>query len=197
MSDHKSKFSLLAVDDEPSVLSALKRVFSKDDDEIHTAQSGQDALALLRKVRIDAALLDLKMPGMDGLTLLKEVKENHPAIMVIMLTGHGGVKEAVESIKLGAVDFLEKPFSPEGLRARVAQLRQIWELREENRKLKARMEFRFGFDRLVGNSMVILKLKQMIAQRTGGIQPIIGKEGGRNSKCDIPPKIGGVCYFIK
>jgi DNA-binding NtrC family response regulator len=68
-------------------------------------------------MRIDAALLDLKMPGMDGLTLLKEVRKNYPAIMVIMLTGQGGVKEAVEAIKLGAVDFLEKPLSPEGLRA--------------------------------------------------------------------------------
>ncbi|MCP5050190.1 MAG: sigma-54 factor interaction domain-containing protein, partial [bacterium] len=62
------------------------------------------------------------------------------------------------------VDFLEKPFSPEGLLARVAQLHQIWELSEENRKLKEEIEFQFGFNRLVGNSLSILKLKQVITQ---------------------------------
>jgi len=152
------------VDDEREVLSSLKRVFFDDDYHIHTARNGQDALELLGKVSIDAALIDLKMPGMDGLTLLKEIRKGYPAIMVMMLTGYGGVKEAVEAIKLGAVDFLEKPFSPEGLRARVAQLHQIWELKEGNRKLRAKIEFEFGFDRLVGNSTAILKLKAMIAQ---------------------------------
>lgn len=65
-------------------------------------------------VRIDAAFIDLKMPGMDGLALLKELRNDFPQIMSIILTGHGGIKEAVAAIKLGAVDFLEKPFSPEG-----------------------------------------------------------------------------------
>jgi len=152
------------VDDEPEVLSSLKRVFFEDDYHIHTARNGQDALELLGKVRIDAALIDLKMPGMDGLALLKEIRKGYPAIMIMMLTGYGGVREAVEAIKLGAVDFLEKPFSPEGLRARVAQLHKIWELKEENRNLRVRIEFEFGFNRLVGNSTAMLKLKQMIAQ---------------------------------
>lgn len=152
------------VDDEREVLSSLKRVFFEDDYHIHTARNGQDALELLEKVRIDAALIDLKMPGMDGLTLLKEIRKGYPAIMIMMLTGYGGVREAVEAIKLGAVDFLEKPFSAEGLCARVAQLHQIWELKEENRNLRAKIEFEFGFDRLVGNSTAILKLKQVIAQ---------------------------------
>ena len=152
------------VDDEPNVLSVLKRTFTGDDYDIHAAPSGREALELLRDVRIDGALIDLIMPGMDGLTLLKEIRKDYPHIMTIMLTGYGGVKEAVEAIRLGAVDFLEKPFEPEKLQARVAQLYQIWELREENRDLRARMEFQFGFDQLVGNSTAMLKLKQTIAQ---------------------------------
>jgi len=163
-STRPSKFSLLMVDDEPAVLSSLKRVFFEEDHDIHTAGSGEDALALLEKVRIHAALIDLKMPGMDGLALLQEIRKRYPGLMVIMLTGHGGIKEAVEAIKLGADDFLEKPFSPEGLRARVGQLRHIWELTEENRALRHKIESHFTFERLVGNSTPMLGLKETIAQ---------------------------------
>jgi DNA-binding NtrC family response regulator len=164
MEKAESTFSLLMVDDEPAVLASLKRVFSKDNYRIHTAHSGLDALDLLGKVRIDAALIDMKMPGMDGLALLTKMRKKYPQIMVIMLTGHGGVKNAVEAIKLGAVDFLEKPFSNEGLHARMVQLHQIWELKEENRSLKAHIQFEFGYDRLVSNSTAMLKLKRLIAQ---------------------------------
>ncbi len=159
-----SSFSLLLVDDEKDILTLLERVFSIDHYAIHTAGSGEEALALLDTVKIDAALIDLRMPGMDGLTLLKELRKREPAVMVMMLTAHGGIREAVESIKQGAVDFLEKPFSPERLRTRVWQLYRIWELREENRDLRARIKFRFGFDQLVGNSTVMLRLKETIAQ---------------------------------
>jgi len=158
------KFTLLAVDDESSVLSSLKRLFFEDDYQIYTAGSGGEALGLLKKMSVDAALIDLKMPGMDGLTLLREMRKANYQVLTIMLTGHGSIKEAVEAIKLGAVDFIEKPYSPEGLHARLAQLYQIWELKEENRKLRSRIESQFDFDRLVGNSKVMLNLKRLIAQ---------------------------------
>jgi DNA-binding NtrC family response regulator len=164
MNNPQRKFSLLLVDDEPQVLSVLREIFSKQGYHTHTALSGEDALLLLGKARIDAALIDLKMPGIDGLSLLKLVREKYPAIMAIILTGYGGANDAVQAIKLGAVDFLEKPFSPEGLRARVAQLHKIWELREQNRNLRAKMRFRFGFNQLVGNSTPMLRLKEMITQ---------------------------------
>jgi len=164
MSNDRDTFSLLIVDDESAVLSSLKRVFLDEEYQIHTAQSALEALALIGRVRIDAALIDLKMPDMDGLALLEELNKGYPLIMVIMLTGHGGVQKAVDAVKLGAVDFLEKPYEPERLRARVAQLHRIWQLGEENRKLKDEIEFHFGFEKLVGNSTAILKLKQMIVQ---------------------------------
>lgn len=164
MNNAQSKFSLLLVDDEPQVLSVLKEIFSKEGYHTHTALSGHDALAVLGKVRVDAALIDLKMPGMDGLSLLKEIRKSYPLIMVIILTGYGGVNDAVEAMKFGAVDFLEKPLSPDALRARVAQPHKIWELREENRNLRDKLEFQFGFDQLVGNSTPMLKLEEMITQ---------------------------------
>jgi DNA-binding NtrC family response regulator len=164
MRPDEARFSLLLVDDEPIVLSLLRDIFSQENYQIYTALNSLDALGFLENVQIDAALIDFKMPGMDGLALLKEIRQTYPAIMVIMLTGHGGIREAVKAIKLGAVDFLEKPFSPEGLRARVAQLYRIWELKQENRALRAKMEFQFGFDQLVGNSTAILKVKGTVVR---------------------------------
>jgi DNA-binding NtrC family response regulator len=144
-----------------------------NDYQIQTAGSGEEALELLKKFRVDAALIDLKMPGMDGLTLLREMRKANDPIMAIMLTGHGSIKEAVAAVKLGAVDFIEKPYSPEGLHARVAQLHQIWELKEENRALRSRIESRFDFDRLVGNSKVMLNLKRLIAQVSPDDAPVL------------------------
>jgi DNA-binding NtrC family response regulator len=171
ISDHK--FSLLMVDDEPSVLSSLKRVFFEDDFQIYTAGNGENALELLKKFKIDAALIDLKMPGMDGLSLMREMRKNYPQVSVIMLTGHGSIREAVKAVKLGAADFLEKPYTPEALRARMAQLHQIWNLKEENRRLRNMVEFKFGFDQLIGNSTAMLKLKQLIVQVGPNNAPIL------------------------
>jgi len=164
MDDASSQFSLLLVDDEASQISMLRRIFLDDPYEIHTASNGKEALSVLKEEIIHAALIDLKMPKMDGLALLKIMKKDHPVVMPIMLTGYGSIKEAVTAVKLGAVDFLEKPFEPEGLRARVAQLQRIWKLSEENRKLKEEIEFQFGFEKLVGNATTILELKQIVVQ---------------------------------
>ncbi|HEA66548.1 MAG TPA: sigma-54-dependent Fis family transcriptional regulator [Desulfobacterales bacterium] len=164
MNSNRTQFSLLVVDDDPVVLSLLKEVFSEDDYHLHTSSSGMDALDLMQKTKIDVALIDWKMPGMDGITLLKEIKNNYPSVRVIMITGEGGINEAVEAMKQGADDFLEKPFSITSLKARVRQLYHIWELKEENQKLRNKIEFKFGFNRLVGNSTPILNLKQLIVQ---------------------------------
>ncbi len=161
----KEELKILIVDDNEKDLKLLEiRLTQLGFRNVVKAMEGTEALELARKHLPDLIFLDFMMPGMDGLTLLKEVKNIFPQIMVIMITGYGGVKEAVEAIKLGAIDFLEKPFSHEVFRARVAQVHQIWELREENRKLKAKMEFQFRFDPLVGNSTTMLKLKQLITQ---------------------------------
>ena len=160
----EAKFTLLFVDDDPHMLSILGDVFSKEGYQSYSADSGQEALSLLNKDRIDVALIDLMMPHMDGFTLFEKIKKDYPETMVIMLTGQGGIKEAVAAIKMGAVDFIEKPVNSDGLRARVSQLYRIWELKRENRNLKHRLKFHFGFEDLIGNTRVMLKLKEMITQ---------------------------------
>ena len=158
MSSLQSKFSFLIVDDDPGVISVLKSAFSDTSYQIYTAMNGKSALALMEKVRIDATLIDLVMPGMDGITLLKEIKKDYPETMAIMLSGYGCIETAVKAVKLGAVDFLEKPISHEGLRFCLAQLYEKWKAKQENRNPGAKIESRFGYDELVGSSTVVKKL---------------------------------------
>lgn len=158
------RFTLLIVDDEAAVLAALKRVFRKSPYDLHTAENGLAALEIMRRTPIDAALVDLMMPEMDGMALLEQIRARWPAVQVVILTGHGGVQEAVAAIKLGAVDFLQKPFEEENLLARMEQLHRIWRLEQENRRLRATIEINFGFDQLAGQADAMLNLKKMILQ---------------------------------
>ena len=163
----RPQFSLLMVDDEPQVLTSLKRVFRKAPYKIHTAENGLKALELLNECRVDAALVDLMMPGMSGLELLEQIRKQWPGIHVVILTGFGGVKEAVEAIQMGAVDFLQKPYEPETIEARMNQIYHIWALEQENQRLRDKVQFQFGYEQLIGNSSAMLKLKQMILQVAG------------------------------
>jgi DNA-binding NtrC family response regulator len=164
MAEARQNFELLIVDDEPQMRKLLERVFVDQGYRVHSTSSGPEALELMKTIRIDAALIDLIMPEMDGLTLLERMLAQEPQIKIIMMTGHGGVEEAVAAIKSGASDFIKKPFLSEEARSRVAQLYRAWELEEENRRLKQEIQRRFGFHHLVGNSTSMLKLKEMITR---------------------------------
>jgi DNA-binding NtrC family response regulator len=157
-------FRMVCVDDEPKHLSAMRRLFRSKPYELLIATSGEEALALLARRSVHAALIDLKMPGMDGLSLLRLVRDRYPQVKAIMLTGHGGIESAVEAIRLGAVDYLEKPIEPESLIARVGQLHQIWSLETENQRLRAQSQIDTGFETLVGNAPALQELKRMIVR---------------------------------
>jgi len=163
----RPQFSLMLVDDEPAVLASLKRVFRGAPYKIHTAENGIKALELLQEHKVDAALVDLLMPEMSGLELLERICKQWPWIHVVILTGTGGVKEAVEAIQMGAVDFLQKPFENETIEARMNQIFHIWSLEQENQRLREKVQFQFGYDQLIGNSTAMLKLKKMIMQVAG------------------------------
>ncbi len=159
----QDKFNLLCVDDDPAILRLLENIFKKEGYRIYLAKDAAEALGLIQDVRIDAALVDYMMPDTDGLSLLKTIHEAYSSTMVIIITGHGGVDEAIQAIKLGAVDFLEKPFSIEGIRSRVDNLYQIWRLRSDNLKQRETAALQFDFDQLIGDSPRMLKLKERIA----------------------------------
>jgi DNA-binding NtrC family response regulator len=158
------RFALLLVDDEPTILSTLIRVFRKCPYDLHTAENGLVALQVLGQTPIDAALIDLMMPKMNGMELLAELRKAYPHVQAMIVTGYGGVQEAVAAVKMGAVDFLQKPFQDESLVARVEQLYRMWLLEQENKRLKEQVQFHFTFDQMIGNAAATHQLKKMILQ---------------------------------
>jgi len=104
-----SNLHLLLVDDEERFLSTTRILLEKRGVSVQTATNGQDALKTLKEKHLDVVVLDVKMPGMDGVEVLRRIKRDHPLIEVIMLTGHASVESAVEGLKLGAFDYVMKP----------------------------------------------------------------------------------------
>jgi len=162
--DTRHRFTLLIVDDDQDVQNAMRRYFGRAPYRLLFANNGEGALDTLSRNSVSLMLLDLKMPGMDGLEVLRAVMAERPELKVIMLTGHGGVQEAVAAMKLGAVDFFEKAISPDVLKKKVDQLHAMWQLEQENRLLRDRLDARFTFEGLIGESPPMLKLKDMIAR---------------------------------
>ena len=117
-----SHVRLLLVDDEERFLATTRILLEKRGVEnIHTATNGSDALRILRNERIDVVVLDVKMPGMDGVEVLRRIKQEHPLAEVIMLTGHASVESAVEGLKLGAFDYVMKPIDIPDLLVKIEQ----------------------------------------------------------------------------
>jgi DNA-binding NtrC family response regulator len=115
---------LLLIDDEEAFVKALGKRLSIRDVAVVSAYSGEEGLAQLNQdPEIDVVLLDVKMPGMDGIETLREIKRSHPIVEVIMLTGHATVESAIEGMKLGAFDYLMKPCDLEELVVKVEDAR--------------------------------------------------------------------------
>jgi len=109
------KTRVLLVDDEEQFVDALSERLALRDYEITTSLNGEDALEKIRQYNYDVVILDVAMPGTDGIEVLREIKKLKPLTEVIMLTGHGAVETAIEGMKLGAFDFLMKPCDTEEL----------------------------------------------------------------------------------
>lgn len=162
--DGNERFNLLLVDDEKKILTSLKRILFDEPFHLYMTQSGQEALSIMKETDIHAALIDLMMPEMDGFSLLRQIKNEYPHIMVMIVTGHGTIRDAVDAIQMGAEDFIEKPFTSERIVNRIHQLRKMWRLDRENRQLKEKMASLFRYDDFIGTSPATLHLKQMISR---------------------------------
>lgn len=114
--------SILIVDDEKNIRMTLSQALESFGFDIHTAVNGEEALNMLERKRFCMILLDLKMPGMDGMDVLRKVRVARPDIKIIIITAHGSIESAVEAIKLGAVDFIQKPFTPKDIRTLVTKV---------------------------------------------------------------------------
>lgn len=131
--------SILIVDDEKNILLTVSQALSSLDCEISTAASGEDALGVVEEKEISLMLLDLRLPGIDGMEVLRKVAALRPEVKVIILTAYGAVENAVEAMKLGAVDFIQKPFSPREIRELVSNVldrKKIEETKDADYKVR-------------------------------------------------------------
>jgi len=131
---------VMLVDDEVPFVETMTKRLTKRDLEVTTAFSGKQALEALTKHQgVEVVILDVKMPGMDGIDVLREIKRLHPLIEVVMLTGHATVESAIEGMKLGAFDYLMKPCDVDMLLGKVQEA-AVKKRQHENKILEARLK---------------------------------------------------------
>ncbi len=162
MLPHK-KISIMVVDDELSIREAFYDWLKQDGYEVETAADGLEALAKVKERHYDIMLVDVKMPQMDGMTVLKRLKEDERDTAVVMMTAHGAIQDAVAAMKLGASDYLLKPFELDELSLTIEKLVQMQTLAMENLILKDRVASISRFENLVGQSPPMLRLFETIS----------------------------------
>ncbi len=150
---------ILIVDDEASIRTSLKGVLQDEGYEVCSAQNGQEALEMIKHEPPDMVLLDIWMPGPDGIETLSKIKEIAPQVEVVMISGHGSIETAVRATKLGAYDFLEKPLSLDKTVLIVQHALDKRRLEQENIKLRHEMEKDYE---IIGNSKIIRELKEQV-----------------------------------
>ncbi|MCI0470716.1 MAG: sigma 54-interacting transcriptional regulator, partial [Candidatus Aminicenantes bacterium] len=167
---------ILVIDDEKNILESIKMVLTYENYKVETAGSGLDGVDRFKEIKPDIVLLDVKMPGFNGLEVLKNLKEINQFSEIIMISGHSGIEEAVEAAKLGAFDFLEKPLARDKLLLTVRNAAEKINLMKENFSLKTISEKKY---QLVGNSLKMQELRQTIAKvsRTNSTVLVAGESG--------------------
>ncbi|MCP4622493.1 MAG: sigma-54-dependent Fis family transcriptional regulator [bacterium] len=153
--------TLLIVDDEPSILQSLGGLLSDEGFVVTTAANGYEALKIIEAESPDLVLLDIWMPGIDGIETLKEIKKENPNIQVIIITGHGTIETAVRATKLGAYDLIEKPLSIDKVIVAINNALNFRRLEEENKYLRKKTIEKNSIN---GDSPKTLELKMNIAK---------------------------------
>lgn len=157
---------LLIVDDDQDFRDTLRARFARREFAVQTAACGEEALGLAERRNFDVAIFDMMMPGMSGLELLKHFKAKHSDCEVVLLTGQGSIETAVEAMKLGAFDYLQKPFPLKDLETVAVKASERRHLRKENTQLKAMLERSQPASEMVGQSPAMQEVFRLI-QRAG------------------------------
>ena len=170
---------VLVVDDEEVVVFSCRRILVDAGFEVESAQDGKTALEKIRRQAFDVVLLDIMMPGIDGVEVLRRIKEDHPQMEVVMITGRAEIDTAVRSMKLGAFDYLPKPFDPDELRLTVEHALERRRLLQENLKLRHEVGARYRAENAIGSSAEMQEVFRLVAQcaPTGSTALLTGESG--------------------
>ena len=200
--------AILIVDDERSTCNLCAEIAREAGLEPHFAETTEEALELLERMPVDIVLTDLKVPQMGGLELLKRVRAGYPHVATMVLTQYGSIETAIEATRLGARDYVSKPFHVEELRTKLQRLVCAIELDQENRVLREQLRTRPGFGGLIGTSPKMQRVYKVIEKVSQHNYPVLilgesgtGKElvarsihfcGPRQSKPFVPVDCAGL-----
>ncbi len=154
--------SILVVDDERAVRDSLYGWFTEDGYEVDTAVDAQEAMTKLQQRNFDLVLLDIKLPGMDGMELQQRIRDVDPELPVIMITAYASIETAVQALKSGAFDYVTKPFDPDNLSRLVRNAIRQKQLARENVRLREKISDLTASDQLIGESEVMQKVHELI-----------------------------------
>jgi len=165
---------ILAVDDEVDMLKLLERIIkSKTDYEIATTAYPEKVIKLIENEYFDLVLLDLRMPGVNGMELLRQIKEAEPDTGVIIITAYGTVESAVKAMKIGAFDFITKPFRQEQILLTINRAMAVQALKRENRELKIELSRQRDADFIIGKSPIMRSIYKYILQIAPSLAPVV------------------------
>ncbi len=156
--------NILLVDDDERLRTAAGKVLSAEGYRVTRAGSGREALEMLQEPGVALVISDLFLPDLDGNALLQQIRERRPEVEVVMITGHGNVEKAVEAMKLGAYDFIEKPLDSVALLKTIANALAKQRLAAENVHLRRQLQRQRGIVALIGDSPALAAVKQIIRQ---------------------------------
>lgn len=170
---------ILIIDDDEIIRKSCEKVLASEGYLTVTAETGNDGLKLLSIKKFDLVLTDLRLPDMNGIDVLKKIKEVWPDIEVIVITGYGTIKSAIDAIRYGAYDYVEKPFAPEELLNVVRRSLERRNLMIENTRLKQEIKALYRIENIVGTSKAIQRVFNLIATvaPTEGTVLITGESG--------------------
>ena len=171
--------NILVVDDEEVMRDSCRQILSREGHNVKLAEDGHEGLKLLKEKSFDLVILDLKMPGIDGMQVLEEIKQNSPETIVVVITGYATVESAVEAMKRGAYDFLPKPFTPGEFRLIVERALEKKRLVLENIYLRQELEVRRKSEVIIGKSKAMQKVYELVRRvgPTDSTVLILGESG--------------------
>jgi two-component system response regulator PilR (NtrC family) len=157
-----NNFLIHLIDDEPVIHDVLGQLLSAEGYQVEISSSGEEALTKFREQEFDLVLLDLLMPGMDGLEVLKEIKKIDPEVPIIIITAYASVESALSAMKMGAFDYIQKPFKNEELLLTISRALEHHQLKEENIRLQSELKKKFSFGNIIGKSREMMSVFELI-----------------------------------